>query len=74
MIGEDTVRPMLLPFRKPFKDKTTWDWPPELDKTFRGTCDTLADKVEDGIKIFDPYKITALLTDWCKHGVGFLLM
>ena len=68
------VAPLLLPFRKLIKDGTPWDWPPELDKIFRGTCDTLADKVEDGIKMFDPYKITALLTDWCKHGVGFLLM
>ena len=24
--------------------------------------------------MFDPYKITCLLSDWCKHGVGFLLL
>ena len=36
--------------------------------------DKLTNKVEEGIKMFDPYKITCLLSDWCKHGVGFLLL
>ena len=34
----------------------------------------LVDKVEDGIKISVPYKITPLLTDWCKHGIRFILL
>ena len=34
----------------------------------------LADLVEEGIRSFDPNLPMALLTDWCKHGVGFVLM
>ena len=30
--------------------------------------------VENGVKIYDPNKITALSTDWRKTGMGFMLM
>ena len=45
-----------------------------MDKMFTHTKHMLADKVEEGIKSFDPARVTALLTDWCKHGVGFVMM
>ena len=67
------VAPLLLPFRKLLKDDTPWDWSSELQQTFQATREILADRIEEGIKMFDPYKITMLLTDWCKHGVGYLL-
>ena len=34
----------------------------------------VADKVEEGINTFNPILTTALLTHWCKHGVGFVMM
>ena len=33
-----------------------------------------ADNVEEGIKSFDPSRLTALLSDWCRHGVGYILL
>ena len=38
------------------------------------TKNVIADKVENGIKSFSPTLVTALVTDWSKHGVGFVMM
>ena len=68
------VAPCLLPFRELLRDKVPWHWDSRLDEVFAQTRQLLADKVEEGIMSFDPSKPTALLTDWCKHGVGFVMM
>ena len=68
------VAPLLLPFRKLLKKDTPWDWSSELQQTFQATREILAERIEEGIKMFDPYKITMLLSDWCKHGVGYILV
>ena len=48
-------------------------WSREMDELFHHIMNVL-DKVEDGIKSLNPKLVTALLTDWCKHGVGFVMM
>ena len=63
------VTPLLLPFCNLSQEDALWDWTEELDTIFKNACKDLADKGEDGIKIFDPYKITTLLTELCKHGI-----
>ena len=68
------VAPRLLPFRELLKDKVPWFWDKRMDEVFTHTKHLLADKVEEGIKSYDPARVTALLTDWCKHGVGFVMM
>ena len=68
------VAPRLLPFRELLKDSVPWFWDRKMDEVFTHTKNLLADKVEEGIKSFDPSRVTALLTDWCKHGVGFVMM
>ena len=68
------VAPRLLHFRELLRDKVPWFWDRRMDEVFTHTKNLLADKVEEGIKSFDPARITALLTDWCKHGVGFVMM
>ena len=45
-----------------------------MSQTFIATREMLADRVEEGIKMFDPYKVTLVTSDWCKHGVGFILV
>ena len=45
-----------------------------MDEVFTHTKNLLADKVEEGIKSYDPARVTALLTDCCHHGVGFVMM
>ena len=68
------VAPKLLPFRSLLKKEEVWNWTPELNSLFLATREVLAKQVEEGIKSYDPKKTTALITDFCKHGVGFLLM
>ena len=68
------VAPRLLPFRELLKDKVPWFWDKSMDEVFTHTKNLLADKVEEGIKSYDPARVTALLTDWCRHGVGFVMM
>ena len=68
------VAPRLLPFRELLNDSVPWFWDRKMDEAFTHTKELLADKVEEGIQSFDPSRVTALLTDWCEHGVGFFLM
>ena len=67
------VAPLLLPFRHLLKEGVPWVWTEELDKVFQDSKQLMADRIEEGVRIFDPYKVTLLLTDWCKHGVGYML-
>ena len=41
---------------------------------FLPSSEVLAKRVEEGIKSYDLKKVTTLITDFCKHGVGFLLL
>ena len=68
------VAPRLLPFRELLKDKVPWFWDRSMDEVFTHTKNLLADKVEEGIKSYDPARVTALLTECCHHGVGFVMM
>ena len=45
-----------------------------MDELFYHTKNAMADEVEVGIKSFNPKLFTALLMDWCKHGIGFVMM
>ena len=67
------VAPLLLPFRKLLKEGEDWVWTEELDTLFEEAKRIMAARVEEGIKIFDPYKVTLLISDWCKHGVGYIM-
>ena len=68
------VAPKLLPFRELLKKDAKWTWDPKLNDVFLATRASLAKQVEEGIKSYDPKKTTALVTDFYKNGVGFLLM
>ena len=48
------------------KDKVPWFWDRMMDEVSTHT--------KNLFKLVDPAKVTALLTDWCKHGVGFVMM
>ena len=68
------VAPKLHPFRELLKETVPLHWSESIDRVFQETRTVLADNVEDGIKSFDPSKPIALLSDWCHHGVGYLLL
>lgn len=68
------TQPRLLPFRELLKKDTTWYWDDHLEELFQETKRVISSEVERGVTSFDPARRTALLTDWCKSGIGFLLM
>ena len=68
------TQPKLLPFRALLKKDCPWYWDEALDQLFRATKEVIAREVEQGIQSFDRTKPTCLLTDWCKTGLGYVLM
>ena len=68
------VAPLLLPFRVLLNEGTPWEWTNSMSQTFMAIREMLADRVEEVIKMFDPYKVSLLTSDWCKHRVGFILV
>ena len=78
MIGKDLVQSMPhltnairnfpLPVNKTdlrslLKEGTPWEWTNSISQTFTATWEILANRVEEGIKVFDPYKVTLLTSD-----------
>ena len=68
------VAPQLLPFRGLLKKDAKWNWTEELDNLFLRSRIQLADKIEEGMKSFEASSPTALISDFCKNGVGFVLL
>ena len=68
------TQPRLIPFRDLLKKDCPWYWDEPLDQLFRDTKEIIAREVEQGIQSFDRTKPTCLLTDWCKTGLGYVLM
>ena len=40
---------------------------------FEQAKEVIAEKVEEGVRLFDPKLLTGLLTDWCQDGMGLIL-
>ena len=40
---------------------------------FEEARQVIAEKVEEGVILFDPGLPTGLLTDWCQEGMGHIL-
>ena len=45
-----------------------------LQATFDFSSQSIADKVLEGVKTFVTRRTTALVTDWSKEGIGFVLL
>ena len=65
---------MMLPFRNLLKPSTDFLWTQELQESFEKSKEEIVKAVENGVKIYDPSKTTALCTDWSKTGIGFMLL
>ena len=65
---------VMLPFRNLLKPSTEFLWTQELQNSFDKSKDEIVKAVENGVKIYDPSKTTALCTDWSKTGIGFMLL
>ena len=55
------------------KPSTQWKWTKELDEVFENAKKVIAERVDDGVKLYDPSLHTGLLTDWCQDGMGHIL-
>ena len=40
---------------------------------FEQAKEVIADRVEDGVRLFDPRLTTGLITDWCQDGMGHIM-
>ena len=65
---------IMLPFRSLLKPTTPLVWTQDLQNSFDQSKRQIVKAVEEGVKIYDPRKSTALCTDWSKTGIGFVLL
>ena len=68
-----TISPAVSQFRHLIKPSEPWKWTEEINKVFEQAKKVIAEKVEEGVCLFDPNLHTGLLTDWCQEGVGHIL-
>ena len=64
----------MLPFRTLLKPTSEFLWTQELQDSFDKSKNKIVKAVENGVKIYDPNKVTALCADWSKTGMGFMLV
>ena len=69
-----SVADIMLPFRHLLKPNMKFEMTDELKRAFQESKQLIVKEIENGIKIFDVLKPTALVTDWSKTGVGFWLL
>ena len=62
------------PFRELVQSKSKFYWDSNLDKLFKESKEYLIAAAIDGIKSFDKDRNTCLQTDWCRDGIGYLLL
>ena len=62
------------PFRELVKPNAKFHWDENLERIFQDSKDVLISQCEEGIRAFDPVRNTCLQTDWCKEGIGYLLL
>ena len=68
--------PVMAPFRdllkKPVKKKVYWD--EQLQREFEKAKDTICQLAKEGLMYYDKSRPTAAVTDWCRNGIGFVVM
>jgi hypothetical protein len=64
----------MAPFRELLKPGTKFNWNEGMQELFEKSKEEIVHAVENGVRLFDPMKKTALVTDWSKIGTGFSLM
>ena len=51
----------------------TWQWTPTLREEFRKAKEEIISRVKEGVKTYDINKLTCVLSDWSKTGIGMLV-
>ena len=68
------VAPQLAPFRTLLQADTKWTWDGQYDQLFKRSKEQLSSMVEDGITLYDPLKVTLVVSDYCQSGLAFLML
>ena len=61
-------------FRDLLSTKEEFSWNETLQREFEAGRQTIADKVEEGVKLFRVGRPTALVTDWSKESLRYVLL
>ena len=64
----------MAPFRELVKPNSLFQWNPELTDLFEEAKAKILEQVEAGVRKFSVNRPTCLQTDFCKDGVGYLLL
>ena len=62
------------PFRHLLKPKVKFEWTEELDSIFEESKQRIIEEMKDGVRLFQPHRLTCLISDWSTSGIGFLLL
>ena len=62
------------PFRELLKPSTPFVWDDDLNEIFEKSKSKIINDITQGVQIFDASKPTYLATDWCKIGIGHVLL
>ena len=61
-------------FRELLSSKEKFSWNKDLQREYEGARQTIGDKVEEGVNLFKVGQTTALVTDWSKKHLGYILL
>ena len=64
----------MAPFRDALKPGEKFHWDAQMQELFDRSKQEIVNAIQDGVRLFDQKKKTALITDWSKTGTGFSLM
>ena len=65
---------IMLPFRELIKKNSKFAWNDTLQQLFDDSKQLIIGKVKEGIQSFEINRRTCLQTDWCKDGIGYLVL
>lgn len=66
--------PRMAPFRELVKPHSSFVWTPELVQLFQESKKLILKQVEKGVRKYSTKRATCLQTDFCKDGIGYLLL
>ena len=69
-----SISPIMQPFRDLILPAKKFYWDDVLTDLFEKSKTELLNKVREGVKSFQLNRRTCLQTDWCKQGIGYLLL
>ena len=64
---------LMAPFKPLLSPKTRFRWDDNLEQSFQLAKLEIIKSIKEGVKIFDPSRITTLSPDWSKTGIGYFL-